>query len=359
MDIEPLVVRLIELSKDPEVETYTIFKEMGGPFENDKTIEYDNIENTLRNSFMQDIEDRLTSIFNDVNLRDFNFEEIGERLTNGYHSHWNSRSLVEIQRDNVLGWQYHAYVYQYEHSEKYKSILTVQKVRILAKEEIKLKITEQFKFWFVAALLKNQMQQRLRQNSHYENDMLLKAESEEIFLNRDIYTMKRDTFGYIDFNDYKGCAAAGLKLAIDFVQINAKNEITQEFLGLTRERLKSEGAMYAGTLEDAFYDFNELRFKDRSPENIAQDNAILLDFETCLTWQREVVNQIKDEYPTVFGPAEGDENEGWEEEDDFDNSEWSSNEDSNYSKYGGYNGYDDDTIDDAFEGDPMNTWNVD
>lgn len=30
-----------------------------------------------------------------------------------------------------------------------------------------------------------------------------------------------------------------------------------------------------------------------------------------------------------------------------------------YEKYGGYNGYDDDTIDNAFEGDPMNTWNVD
>jgi tetratricopeptide (TPR) repeat protein len=32
---------------------------------------------------------------------------------------------------------------------------------------------------------------------------------------------------------------------------------------------------------------------------------------------------------------------------------------SSYEKYGGYNGYDDDTIDDSFEGDPLNTWNVD
>ncbi|MDD2636902.1 MAG: DEAD/DEAH box helicase, partial [Bacteroidales bacterium] len=32
---------------------------------------------------------------------------------------------------------------------------------------------------------------------------------------------------------------------------------------------------------------------------------------------------------------------------------------SSYEKYGGYNGYSDDVIDDAFEGDPMNTWNVD
>ncbi len=32
---------------------------------------------------------------------------------------------------------------------------------------------------------------------------------------------------------------------------------------------------------------------------------------------------------------------------------------SSYEKYGGYNGYSDNVIDDAFEGDPMNTWNVD
>ena len=34
-------------------------------------------------------------------------------------------------------------------------------------------------------------------------------------------------------------------------------------------------------------------------------------------------------------------------------------DDNGYSKYGGYNGYDDQTIDDAFEGDPSLTWNID
>ena len=44
-------------------------------------------------------------------------------------------------------------------------------------------------------------------------------------------------------------------------------------------------------------------------------------------------------------------------------SDVSSNYGTNYGtsfvKYGGYNGYSDDAIDDAFEGDPSNTWNVD
>jgi hypothetical protein len=34
-------------------------------------------------------------------------------------------------------------------------------------------------------------------------------------------------------------------------------------------------------------------------------------------------------------------------------------DESSYHKYGEYNGYDDDTIDSAFDGDPTNTWNVD
>ena len=32
---------------------------------------------------------------------------------------------------------------------------------------------------------------------------------------------------------------------------------------------------------------------------------------------------------------------------------------SKYSKYNSYNGYSDEAIDEAFEGDPTNTWNVD
>jgi hypothetical protein len=50
-------------------------------------------------------------------------------------------------------------------------------------------------------------------------------------------------------------------------------------------------------------------------------------------------------------------------EDDFSSSEDDFSNDyedgPSYDKYGGYNGYDDDTIDSAFDGDPMNTWNVD
>ena len=58
-----------------------------------------------------------------------------------------------------------------------------------------------------------------------------------------------------------------------------------------------------------------------------------------------------------FGDREKEDDHYENSDDDYyDNDD---NDGSSYDKYGGYNGYDDDTIDDAFEGDPMNTWNVD
>jgi hypothetical protein len=47
---------------------------------------------------------------------------------------------------------------------------------------------------------------------------------------------------------------------------------------------------------------------------------------------------------------EDDSDDSYDYEDDYDNSG---------EKYGWYNGWSDDAIDNAFEGDPMNTWNVD
>jgi len=50
----------------------------------------------------------------------------------------------------------------------------------------------------------------------------------------------------------------------------------------------------------------------------------------------------------------GEDEEGYEPDyDDYDDYSPS------YDKYGGAYGYDDDTIDSAFEGDPENYWNID
>jgi len=55
------------------------------------------------------------------------------------------------------------------------------------------------------------------------------------------------------------------------------------------------------------------------------------------------------------------EDEAIDDDQDFDinDSDDSTKYGSSGEKYGWYNGYSDDAIDDAFEGDPENTWNVD
>ena len=55
------------------------------------------------------------------------------------------------------------------------------------------------------------------------------------------------------------------------------------------------------------------------------------------------------------------ENESFLEEDDFsdDGNDSDDHYGSSGEKYGWYNGFSDDAIDDAFEGDPEATWNVD
>jgi hypothetical protein len=52
----------------------------------------------------------------------------------------------------------------------------------------------------------------------------------------------------------------------------------------------------------------------------------------------------------IIEQSEEDFRDGYDYEDDYGSSG---------EKYGWYNGWSDDAIDDAFEGDPMNTWNVD
>ena len=55
-----------------------------------------------------------------------------------------------------------------------------------------------------------------------------------------------------------------------------------------------------------------------------------------------------------------DEDEFWDDDNDWDNdSDCDDHYGSSGEKFGWYNGFSDDAIDDAFEGDPDATWNVD
>jgi len=77
---------------------------------------------------------------------------------------------------------------------------------------------------------------------------------------------------------------------------------------------------------------------------------------TPLAMQRMVLHDVIN--PSNHNHDVHDDDDHWDddEEDYYDPMD---DYGSSYVKYGGYNGFSDDAIDDAFDGDPMATWNVD
>lgn len=90
-------------------------------------------------------------------------------------------------------------------------------------------------------------------------------------------------------------------------------------------------------------------------EPITTDEILKLDTKN-MDWEEFsnfFPNNNYSERGTCTNSPEDDESDYDHNDDDHDDYG------SSYEKYGGYNGWSDDVIDDAFEGDPMNTWNVD
>jgi hypothetical protein len=81
-----------------------------------------------------------------------------------------------------------------------------------------------------------------------------------------------------------------------------------------------------------------------SDEAIEEIKKIIPEFELS-----DLAEEIRNR---KMYPFEAKNEEGY---DTFDDDDYGSSGE----KYGWYNGWSDDAIDDAFEGDPMNTWNVD
>jgi hypothetical protein len=81
-----------------------------------------------------------------------------------------------------------------------------------------------------------------------------------------------------------------------------------------------------------------------SDEAIVEIKKIIPEFELS-----DLAEEIRNR---KMYPVEAETEEDY---DAFDDDDYGSSGE----KYGWYNGWSDDAIDDAFEGDPMNTWNVD
>jgi len=92
---------------------------------------------------------------------------------------------------------------------------------------------------------------------------------------------------------------------------------------------------------------SENTFISEPLSEITPNTSTLTEFISTLKINRHLFVKQDDEY---------EEDKDYQDYDDYNDHDDYGND---YEKYGGYNGWSDDVIDDAFEGDPENTWNVD
>ena len=255
-----------------------------------------------------------------------------------------------------MRWNYQFYQNRYENSKTFLEFILAEDARNREKEDIRKVLQTQFTAQFINVLLNNKTQRRLNTASEYENGVLIQETSDSLYNTRTARIIERDTYGYITNVDYYRCSALGLKSAITVIHKDAKHQIIGTFINITKEKINIEGNSYSGTLSDNYYQFLRNYFNNRSEIQIVNDDSILLNLATALEWQTEVIALVRNEYPNIFDP--NDDLDLQDETDYVDDIE-PFEIDPKYRKYGGYNGFDDDTIDDAFEGDPRNTWNVD
>lgn len=97
--------------------------------------------------------------------------------------------------------------------------------------------------------------------------------------------------------------------------------------------------------------------KDGSQKRI--DDGIAVEKLLEIPFQSTLEHFLKERFGIEIETFPDFEEEDYDFYDPHDNYDPSDEYGTSYEKYGGYNGYSDDVIDDAFEGDPSNTWNVD
>lgn len=260
-----------------------------------------------------------------------------------------------ILRDKLLNWQYHDYDNSYKSVKKYKELQGIDIARKQFKEKLKQNIIDEFKIKFADELNSNELQMTLQKIvdhcysfSIINYDSFIKVRAKEYFETRNSEIIERDTFGYTDINSYESYLKTSLQLAIEDLQMTSKADCVELFLKFLRVKIDAgKDGKYHGNMEDDLHFYVSDLFDGRTQDKISDDRSKLIVLETYLAWRHSAIKQIGEEYPKQF------------EDDDCGDNESFDTSNSEFEKYGGYNGFDDDTIDNAFEGDPSNTWNVD
>lgn len=335
-----------------EFETYLLYEEMGytdnGFVKNEKVIEYECIRNNFELGIQNQFNTEAQSLLKKVNLRDFDLVSIRRELEMLGHSLWSRRTEDEILLTKFLDLDYSFFYCQYQNVKWFKELQQINIDRLKAKEEIKNILKDSFQMRFRNGFEQNKIAEL---NIINNERIFFECESIKEFTNRDNYTIERDCYGFINLEDYNRALRDGFSEAKIHAQAEIKKEFSYKVTEFINKRIATqEPPNYYFKLDIELDDFVTQSFKSRDTGTTLKESNLLVDLKTYGTWSRNILYEIRGEYET----------EDEDHELDFDESEYDfDNRNSGYEKYGGYNGYDDDTIDNAFEGDPENTWNVD
>ncbi len=240
MDIEPLVNRLEELSKIEDVDQYLFMRDTEDQYyliyANDDSDEYETIEYQLKNLLIEEIKSRSLPIFQNVDFRHFDLQQVEQQLRNLSQTHWQSRNEIEKRRDKLLNRQHHSYDYYYKRVDTFIQLQNIDKERNSYQLKLKSELTTQFSNTFIQNLLANKLQDQLRSLQGYFNEFIRES-AKAIYEDRNEEIKERDSYAYLDLLCYESCLESGLKQAIDNLQSSSKEETVDQYLNFMREKI--------------------------------------------------------------------------------------------------------------------------
>lgn len=356
MEFESLVNRLDELSKIGSVNHFLFCRSMEIDLycEDDFTHEFRLIEEQLDRLFTKEINERSLPIFECINLRSFDIKSIEDQLIKLSTEHVSSREMIEIKRDNIFKWSYNEYRIRYKSVEKLIPLKKIDEERKTYSSELKEELVNQLTNIITSELKDIRLRDYLFSLDGLYQKFINKR-AFEIYNSRSGVTIERDTYAYLDLESYQRFLGLALDKAIDLFQEPTKKKIAEEYVCfLRREILKKKYDKYSGGLDTDLYSHAINIYENRTIDKIEEDRDSLIHERDYYRWRYIAIEIISKEFPSIFTNAR----RGFSEDSSNDKEDYEV-DNARYTKYGGSNGFDDNTIDDAFEGDPSNTSNID
>lgn len=308
------------------------------PFTEDENVKkYKEYKSLVESEISKKIELNSEQIFSSINIRDFNIHSVKREMESLAFQHWTNRSPEEAEVDRLMDFDYNFYVQSYIKQKNFKELLKLN----IEREEFKDYLLEK-----LTKIFQKQAIERIR------SGVSTKVEEycNHIYATRDLKEKERDRYGLIELSDYKKFMRKAYNNAWEEMQKEIRTEVSNKVENYVRKIVAERGYQsFDFEMGSEILKFITALFDNRSEERELEEERLIINFYKYKYWAEQVVTKVKNEvYPEnqdgEYLPTESDEFQEYE---------------SGYDKYGGYNEYDDDTIDNAFDGDPSNTWNVD